>query len=110
VVGEKKAREIWYLCRQYDAAEALAMGLVNKVVPAAQLRIEVEAWCGDILAKSPTALRLAKQSFNADTDHIHGIGGLGFAAVELYYGSAEAKEGKQAFLEKRNPDFRKHAR
>ena len=110
VVGEKKAREIWYLCRQYGAAEALAMGLVNKVVPAAQLRAEVEAWCAEILAKSPTALRLAKQSFNADSDHIHGIGGLGFAAVELYYGSAEAKEGKQAFLEKRAPDFRKHAK
>jgi len=110
VVGEKKAREIWYLCRQYDAAEALAMGLVNKVVPAAQLRSEVEAWCAAILAKSPTALRLAKQSFNADTDHIHGIGGLGFSAVELYYDGPEAKEGKQAFLEKRDPDFRKHAK
>jgi len=110
VVGEKKAREIWYLCRQYGAAEALTMGLVNKVVPAAQLRAEVEAWCADILAKSPMALRLAKQSFNADTDHIHGIGGLGFSAVELYYDSAEAKEGKQAFLEKRDPDFRKHAK
>jgi 2-ketocyclohexanecarboxyl-CoA hydrolase len=110
VIGEKKAREIWYLCRQYSAAEALAMGLVNKVVPAAELRAEVEAWCADILAKSPTALRLAKQSFNADSDHIHGIGGLGFAAVELYYGTAEAKEGKQAFVEKRAPDFRKHAK
>ncbi len=110
VVGEKKAREIWYLCRQYSAAEALGMGLVNKVVPAAELRSEVEAWCADILAKSPTALRLAKQSFNADTDHIHGIGGLAFSAVELYYGTAEAKEGKQAFLEKRAPDFRKHAK
>ncbi|MEO6028444.1 MAG: enoyl-CoA hydratase-related protein [Candidatus Binatia bacterium] len=110
VVGEKKAREIWYLCRQYSAADALAMGLVNKVVPAGELRAEVEAWCADILAKSPTALRLAKQSFNADTDHIHGIGGLAFSAVELYYGTAEAKEGKQAFLEKRAPDFRKHAK
>jgi 2-ketocyclohexanecarboxyl-CoA hydrolase len=110
VVGEKKAREIWYLCRQYSAADALAMGLVNKVVPATELRAEVEAWCADILAKSPTALRLAKQSFNADTDHIHGIGGLAFSAVELYYGTAEAKEGKQAFLEKRAPDFRKHAK
>jgi 2-ketocyclohexanecarboxyl-CoA hydrolase len=110
VVGEKKAREIWYLCRQYSAAEALAMGLVNKVVPAADLRTEVEAWCADILAKSPTALRLAKQSFNADTDHIHGIGGLAFSAVELYYGTAEAKEGKTAFLEKRAPDFRKHVK
>src|SRR4051812_38243313 len=71
VVGEKKAREIWYLCRQYSAADALAMGLVNKVVPAAALRGEVEQWCAELLAKSPTALKLAKASFNADTDHIH---------------------------------------
>jgi 2-ketocyclohexanecarboxyl-CoA hydrolase len=110
VVGEKKAREIWYLCRQYSAAEALAMGLVNKVVPAASLRGEVEAWCAELLAKSPTALKLAKYSFNADTDHIHGIGALGFSAVELYYGTDEAKEGVQAFLEKRPPEFRKHAK
>jgi 2-ketocyclohexanecarboxyl-CoA hydrolase len=110
VVGEKKAREIWYLCRQYNAAEALAMGLVNKVVPATELRAEVEQWCAELLAKSPTALRLAKQSFNADTDHIHGIGSLAFSAVELYYDTAEAKEGKQAFLEKRAPDFRKHSK
>src|SRR5215467_977237 len=87
LVGEKKAREIWYLCRQYSAAEALAMGLVNKVVPAAELRREVETWCEEILAKSPTALKLAKLSFNADTDHIHGIGELGFSAVELYWGT-----------------------
>ncbi len=106
VVGEKKAREIWYLCRQYSAAEALAMGLVNKVVPAADLRREVEAWCAELLAKSPTALKLAKISFNADTDHIHGIGGLGFAALELYYGTDEAKEGARAFNEKRPPNFR----
>ncbi len=110
VVGEKKAREIWYLCRQYSAAEALAMGLVNKVVPAAELRREVEQWCADLLAKSPTALKLAKASFNADTDHIHGIGGLGFAALELYYGTDEAREGARAFTEKRAPDFRKHAK
>jgi 2-ketocyclohexanecarboxyl-CoA hydrolase len=108
VVGEKKAREIWYLCRQYSAAEALAMGLVNKVVPAAALRAEVEAWCGEILAKSPTALTLAKYSINADTEHIHGIGALGFSALELYYGTDEAQEGTRAFLEKRAPDFRKH--
>src|SRR5262249_4940587 len=73
LVGEKKAREIWYLCRQYTAQEALQMGLVNKVVPAAQLRAEVEQWCRELLEKSPTALKLAKYSFNADTDHIHGI-------------------------------------
>jgi dihydroxynaphthoic acid synthetase len=110
VVGEKKAREIWYLCRQYGAAEASAMGLVNKVVPAADLRREVEGWCAEILAKSPTALKLAKYSFNADTDAIHGIGALGFSAVELYWKTPEAEEGVQAFLEKRPPDFRKHTR
>jgi 2-ketocyclohexanecarboxyl-CoA hydrolase len=110
VVGEKKAREIWYLCRQYSAAEAQAMGLVNKVVPAAELRREVEQWCTELLAKSPTAIKLAKASFNADTDHIHGIGGLGFAALELYYGTAEAQEGARAFNEKRAPEFRKHVK
>ena len=110
VVGEKKAREIWYLCRQYSAAEALAMGLVNKVVPAAELRREVEQWCAELLAMSPTALKLAKASFNADTDHIHGIGGLGFTALELYYDTDEAQEGMRAFNEKRTPDFRKHAK
>jgi len=108
VVGEKKAREIWYLCRQYSAAEALAMGLVNKVVPAGELRREVETWCAELLAKSPTALKLAKVSFNADTDHIHGIGSLGFAALELYYDTDEAKEGARAFNEKRAPNFRAH--
>ena len=91
IVGEKKAREIWYLCRQYSAAEALAMGLVNKVVPAGELRAEVEAWCRELLAKSPTALKLAKFSFNADTDHIHGISELGFSALELYYRTPEAE-------------------
>jgi 2-ketocyclohexanecarboxyl-CoA hydrolase len=106
LVGEKKAREIWYLCRQYTAEEALAMGLVNKVVPAAQLRAEVEAWCREILAKSPTALKIAKYSFNADTDHIHGISEMGFSAVELYYQTAESQEGRNAFVEKRQPDFR----
>src|SRR6201987_4275683 len=85
VVGEKKAREIWYLCRQYSAPEALAMGLVNAVVPAAELRAETERWCRELLERSPTALKLAKQSFNADTAHIAGITELGFAALELYY-------------------------
>ena len=86
------------------------MGLVNKVVPAAELRREVEQWCAELLAKSPTALKLAKASFNADTDHIHGIGGLGFTALELYYDTDEAQEGVRAFNEKRTPDFRKHAK
>jgi len=106
LVGEKKAREIWYLCRRYDAAEALAMGLVNAVVPAAELRAETERWCREILEKSPTALKLAKQSFNADTEHIAGMTELAFSALELYYGTAEAKEGRDAFLEKRLPRFR----
>ena len=107
VIGEKKAREIWYLCRQYSAPDALQMGLVNKVVPAAQLRTEVEQWCRELLEKSPTALKLAKYSFNADTDHIHGITEMGFSALELYYQTAEAQEGRNAFVEKRQPEFRK---
>jgi len=107
IVGEKKAREFWYLCRQYSAAEALAMGLVNKVVPAAELRAETERWCRDLLEKSPTALRLDKQSFNADTEHIAGITELGFSALQLYYQTEEALEGRNAFLERRPPRFRK---
>jgi 2-ketocyclohexanecarboxyl-CoA hydrolase len=107
LVGEKKAREIWYLCRQYSARDALAMGLVNTVVPAAELRAETERWCRELLAMSPTALKLAKQSFNADTEHIAGITEMGFSALELYYGTDEALEGRNAFLEKRPPDFRK---
>ena len=110
VVGEKKAREIWYLCRQYGPEEALAMGLVNKVVPAAELRAETERWCRELLEKSPTALKLAKQSFNADTEHIAGITELGFSALELYYQTDEALEGRNAFLEKRPPQFRRPRR
>ncbi|HVM97502.1 MAG TPA: enoyl-CoA hydratase-related protein, partial [Candidatus Acidoferrales bacterium] len=101
-----KAREIWFLCRQYSAQEALQMGLVNKVVPASQLRTEVDAWCAELLSMSPTALKLAKHSFNADTDHIHGITEMGFSALELYYQTPEAQEGRNAFVEKRKPDFR----
>jgi 2-ketocyclohexanecarboxyl-CoA hydrolase len=107
LVGEKKAREIWYLCRQYSAQEALAMGLVNKVVPAAELRAEVESWCRELLDKSPTALKLAKYSFNADTDHIHGITEMGFSALQLYYQTEEAEEGRKAFVERRKPEFRR---
>jgi 2-ketocyclohexanecarboxyl-CoA hydrolase len=110
IVGEKKAREIWYLCRQYTAKDALEMGLVNAVVPAKELRAETERWCKELLEKSPMALRLAKQSFNADTEHHAGITELGFSALELYYGTEEAEEGRKAFLEKRAPDFRKAAR
>jgi 2-ketocyclohexanecarboxyl-CoA hydrolase len=110
LVGEKRAREIWYLCRHYTAAEALSMGLVNAVVPAAELRAETEAWCRELLAKSPTALKIAKQSFNADTEHIAGISEMGFAALELYYRTPEAAEGVAAFREKRAPDFRRFVR
>jgi 2-ketocyclohexanecarboxyl-CoA hydrolase len=106
-VGEKKAREIWYLCRRYTAQEALAMGLCNKVVPADQLDAEVDAWCTEIMAKSPTALAIAKRSFNAASEHIRGIASMGMQSVALYYESDEAKEGVNAFLEKRPPEFRK---
>jgi 2-ketocyclohexanecarboxyl-CoA hydrolase len=105
-VGDKRAREIWFLCRRYTAAEAFQMGLVNKVVPADQLDAEVEAWCREILALSPTAIAIAKRSFNADSENIRGIGALGFEALALYYNTGEAKEGTHAFLEKRRPDFR----
>jgi 2-ketocyclohexanecarboxyl-CoA hydrolase len=107
-VGEKKAREIWYLCRRYSAAEALAMGLVNAVVPHDQLDAEVARWCAEIMEKSPTAIAIAKRSFNADTDAIRGISGMGMQALTLYYASAESKEGVRAFNEKRKPEFRKY--
>jgi 2-ketocyclohexanecarboxyl-CoA hydrolase len=105
-IGEKKAREMWFLCRRYTAQEALAMGLVNVVVPHAELDAEVDRWCSEILEKSPTALAIAKRSFNADTENIRGISSMGFQAVALYYGTEEAKEGPRAFKEKRAPRFR----
>jgi 2-ketocyclohexanecarboxyl-CoA hydrolase len=107
VVGEKKAREMWYLCRRYSAAEALAMGLVNTVVPHEQLDAEVQKWCDEIMEKSPTALAIAKRSFNADTAHQAGIAGMGMYALKLYYDTAESREGVKAFQEKRKPNFRK---
>jgi 2-ketocyclohexanecarboxyl-CoA hydrolase len=110
LVGEKKAREIWYLCRQYSAAEALAMGLVNAVVPADRLMDEARAWAREILALSPTALKIAKASFNADTDHVKGLGTLGLGALALYYGTEEAMEGRNAFIERRKPDFSRFRR
>lgn len=110
VVGEKRAREIWYLCRKYSAQEALAMGLCNKVVPLAQLDEEVQKWCGEILEKSPTAIAIAKKSFNAGTEHIRGVGALGMQALSLFYQSDESREGVNAFNEKRKPDFRKFAK
>ena len=110
IVGEKKAREIWYLCRQYTAHEAEAMGLVNKVVPADQLDAEVRAWCEELVERSPTAIAIAKRSFNADTDHINGIGALGMESLRLYYNTEESKEGGNAFREKRKPEFRKYVK
>lgn len=106
VVGEKKAREIWYLCRRYSAQQALAMGLVNAVVPMSELDAEVDKWCQEIVALSPTAIAIAKRSFNADSDNIRGIGGLGMQALALYYGTPESHEGVAAFMEKRKPSFR----
>src|SRR6185503_4828438 len=91
VVGEKKAREMWYLCRRYTAAEALAMGLVNAVVPHEELDAHVDRWCAELLEKSPTALAIAKRSFNADTESLRGIASLGLQAVSLYYGTEEAR-------------------
>ena len=107
VVGQKKAREIWFLCDQYDAQEALDMGLVNKVVPLDQLEEVTISWCKKILEKSPIALRMLKASFNAELDGQAGIQQLAGDATLLYYLSEEAKEGKDAFLEKRKPDFSK---
>jgi 2-ketocyclohexanecarboxyl-CoA hydrolase len=106
VVGEKRAREIWFLCRRYSAQQALDMGLVNTVVAADQLDAEVDKWCEEILALSPTAIAIAKRSFNADSDSIKGIGGLGMQALSLYYSTEESKEGVRAFMEKRKPNFR----
>lgn len=106
VVGEKRAREIWYMCRRYTAAQALEMGLVNAVVPHDQLDAEVDRWCAEIMERSPTAIALAKVSFNADSESIRGIGSMGMRALSLYYASDESKEGARAFLEKRKPDFR----
>ncbi|WP_295537841.1 enoyl-CoA hydratase-related protein [uncultured Pseudacidovorax sp.] len=106
VVGEKKAREIWFLCRRYTAQQALDMGMVNAVVPHGELDAEVARWCAEIMQMSPTAIAIAKRSFNADSDSIRGIGGLGMQALSLYYGTAESHEGVAAFLEKRKPNFR----
>jgi 2-ketocyclohexanecarboxyl-CoA hydrolase len=108
VVGEKKAREIWYMCRKYGAQEALAMGLVNTVVPDDELDAEVERWCAEIMEKSPTAIAIAKRSFNMDSENIRGVAGMGMYALSLYYDTDESKEGGIAFKEKRKPDFRKH--
>jgi 2-ketocyclohexanecarboxyl-CoA hydrolase len=106
VVGEKKAREMWFLCRRYGAHDAQKMGLVNCVVADAELDAEVDRWCAEILALSPTALAIAKATFNADTDSLRGVAAIGQNAVALYYGTDEAKEAGAAFREKRKPRFR----
>jgi naphthoate synthase len=107
IVGHKKAREIWYLCEQYDAQEALDMGLVNKVVPLDRLEEETVAWARRIMQMSPLALRLLKAAFNADTDGLAGIQQLAGDATLLYYMSEEAQEGRNAYIEKRRPEFEK---
>jgi 2-ketocyclohexanecarboxyl-CoA hydrolase len=109
IVGEKKAREMWFLCRRYSATEAEAMGLVNKVVPHEQLEAEVDQWCKEINEMSPTALTIAKRSFNADSEGIRGIGFLGIQTVKHFYQTEESKEGVRAFNERRKPDFKKFA-
>ena len=109
-VGRKKAAEIWFLCDQYDAQEALAMGLVNTVVPVDQLEATTVAWCRKILAKSPLALRLLKAGLNADSDGLAGIQQLAGDATLLYYMTEEAQEGRNAFREKRPPEFHKFPR
>lgn len=108
VVGEKRAREIWYLCRQYDAETAERWGLVNAVVPAARLLDEAKAWAAEIAEKSPTAIRFLKQSFNADTDHQAGLSNMAMSALDLFTASPEGMEGAAAFTEKRKPEFNRH--
>jgi naphthoate synthase len=110
IVGQKKAREIWFLCRQYNAEEALAMGLVNCVVPYEALEATTVQWCQEILEKSPTALRCLKAALNADCDGQAGLQELAVNATMLFYMSEEAQEGRDAFLQKRKPDFSKYRR
>lgn len=105
LVGQRKAREIWFLCRQYGAAEALQMGLVNAVVPLAELEAEGIRWSREVLQHSPTAIRCLKAAFNAETDGLAGIQELAGQATHLFYRTAEGQEGRNAFLEKRAPDF-----
>ncbi len=109
-VGLKKAKEIWFLCRQYDAQQALAMGLVNTVVPLAELESETIQWCREMLTLSPTALRVLKSAFNAESDGLAGIQELAGNATALFYNTAEAQEGRDAFVEKRPADFNKFPR
>lgn len=105
IIGDKRAREVWYLCRQYDAATMENWGLVNKVVPMADLHAEVRQWADEMLDKSPTALKVLKHSFNADSESIAGIGVMSFDSLDLFIETEEAKEGVNAFNEKRQADF-----
>jgi 2-ketocyclohexanecarboxyl-CoA hydrolase len=110
VVGEKKAREMWYLCRRYTGEQAVQMGLANVCVPQAELDATVQQWAEEICEKSPTAIAIAKRSFNMDTAHQAGIAGMGLYALKLYYDTDESREGVAALQEKRKPDFRKFAK
>ncbi len=110
IVGVKKAKEIWFLCRQYDARQALEMGLINTVVPLERLEDETVRWCREMLALSPFALRLLKASFNAAEDGLAGVQQLAHDANLLFYGSEEAKEGREAYKQKREPDFARFPR
>jgi 2-ketocyclohexanecarboxyl-CoA hydrolase len=105
VIGEKRMREIWFLCRQYEAEQALQWGLVNKVVPAAELHAEVRSWADEILRLSPTALKVLKQSMNVDTEQFAGVGQMAFSSLVMFTETDEAREGINAFNEKRPPDF-----
>jgi 2-ketocyclohexanecarboxyl-CoA hydrolase len=110
VVGEKKAREIWFLCRQYTAEQALGMGLVNAVVPHDKLMEEARSWATEIVQLSPTAIKLAKQSFNVASEKFRGLEALASSTLALFYGTEESMEGRNAFMEKRKPDFNKFAK
>ena len=107
IVGQKKAREIWYLCRRYDVAQALEMGLVNAVVPYERIEEETVQWCREILANSPIAIRCLKAAFNADCDDQAGLQEMAGNATMLFYMTEEGQEGRNAFVEKRRPDFSK---
>jgi dihydroxynaphthoic acid synthetase len=108
VIGEKRAREMWFLCRQYDAATAERWGLVNAVVPAARLLEEAKSWVAEMAAMSPTALRFLKHSFNTDTEHQAGLANMATAGLDLFVATPEGREGAAAFAEKRAPDFARH--
>lgn len=106
-VGLKRAKEIWFMCRQYTAKQALEMGLLNAVVPHAELDAEVDRWCTDLLEKSPTALKMLKYAFHAETDGVAGVTNLGVGGLSMFYDTEESLEGKNAFMAKRKPDFSK---